>query len=345
MIGNAVTNAGTQLTQNPLCPGCRHSCQLLLKAVDQNRRSSRDEFYYYDCPECGLVFLYPIPVNLSDYYQSDYPQYSVPETSQALDERAKAATPRVSFVQQFASKGKLLEVGAGYGAFSYRAQQMGFDVQAIEMDASCCDYMAKIGIQAICSSSFDSLDNVLGAFDAIALWHVVEHLEDYSGVISILSRHLSPGGVCVICTPNPASLQFKLFRRFWISLDAPRHLYLIPLKVLTACAAKNGLELAFSTASDFEAAAYNKWCWEASLIQWMVSADLVPGAGIRAIWGSERSTVKKCLDIVRRAGLKSVAIGLGRTLNFLLAPLENSGYRGTSYSAVFRKPIPAASEL
>jgi 2-polyprenyl-3-methyl-5-hydroxy-6-metoxy-1,4-benzoquinol methylase len=340
-----MVNAETQLAQSPLCPDCGYSCKLLLSTVDQDRRSDGNEFHYYDCPACGLVYLCPIPVNLSNYYQSDYPQYSVPETSEALNERAKAATQRVSFVQQFASKGKLLEVGAGYGAFSYRAQQMGFEVQAVEMDASCCEYMAKIGIQAICSSSFDSLDSVLGAFDAIALWHVVEHLKNYSEVITVLSRHLSPGGVLVICTPNPASLQFKLFRRFWISLDAPRHLYLIPLEVLSKCAAENGLELAFSSASDFEALAFNKWCWEASLIQWIVSAGLMPSVGIRAILATERSTIRKFLDTVRRVVFKSVAIGLGRTLNFLLAPLERSGYRGTSYSAVFKKPIPAGREF
>jgi SAM-dependent methyltransferase len=333
-----MTNAVVQLAENPLCPDCGHSCQLLLKAIDENRRSSCGEFYYYDCAACGLVYLYPIPENLGDYYRSDYPQYSIPETSEALNERARAATPRVSFVQQFASKGKLLEVGAGYGAFSYRAQQMGFDVQAVEMDASCCAYMAKIGIHAICSSTFDSLDNVLGAFDAIALWHVVEHLENYREVIKVLSRHLSPGGVLVICTPNPTSLQFKLFRRFWVSLDAPRHLYLIPLKVLTTCAAENGLEPAFTSASDSEALAFNKWCWEASLILWLGSTGLMPRVGVRTILGTERNTMGKYLDIVRRVVFKSMAVGLGRGFNFLLAPLERSKYRGTSYSAVFRKP-------
>jgi 2-polyprenyl-3-methyl-5-hydroxy-6-metoxy-1,4-benzoquinol methylase len=333
-----VTNAATPLEQNPLCPNCGHSCQFLLKAADENRRSSCDEFHYYDCPECGLVYLYPVPENLSHYYQSDYPQYSIPESPEALNERAKAATPRVSFVQQFAPRGKLLEVGAGYGAFSYRAQQMGFEVRAVEMDDSCCDYMAKMGIRAICSSSVSSLDSVLGEFDAIALWHVVEHLENYREVIRVLSRHLAPGGVVIFCTPNPASLQFRLFRRFWVSLDAPRHVYLVPLKVLTTCAAENGLETAFTSASDSEALAFNKWCWEASLILWLGSTGLMPRLGIREILGTERSTMRKYLDIVRRVAFKSVAIGLGRGFNFLLAPLERSKYRGTSYSAVFRKP-------
>ena len=333
-----MTNAAAQLAQNSLCPGCGHSSQLLLKAVDANRRSSSNEFRYFDCSACGLVYLYPIPENLGTYYQNDYSAYSIPESSEALNERAEAATQRVLFVQRFASKGKLLEVGPGYGAFSYRAQQMGFEVQAIEMDASCCDYMAKIGIEAICSSTFNSLDNVLGKFDAIALWHVVEHLENYREVINFLSRHLSPGGVLVICTPNPESLQFKLFRRFWVSLDAPRHLYLIPLKVLTTCATGNGLEPAFASASDSEALAYNKWCWEASLIVWLGSTGLMPRAGVRAILGAERSTMRKYVDIVRRVVFRSVAIGLGRSFNFLLAPLERSKHRGASYSVVFKKP-------
>jgi len=318
------------------CTSCGHASGLLLRARDLNRKTSSHQFAYYRCFACGLVSQYPIPENMSVYYPSDYPQYAIPPTLDEFKEEAIATRSRVSFVQDFVSTGKLLEIGAGYGAFSYMAQQNGFEVQAVEMDSSCCNYMKKIGIRAICTSSLESMDSLLGEFDAIVLWHVIEHLENFRKAITVLSRHLTPSGLLVICSPNPASLQFKLFRRFWVSLDAPRHLWLIPVPVLVRCAAQSGLEAIFASTSDPEALAFNKWCWEASLNNLMIWAGLMPELGIRAIV-RRKGGMKKFVDIGRRLAFKSLTIMLARTLNLILAPLERSGSRGTSYSAVFKK--------
>jgi 2-polyprenyl-3-methyl-5-hydroxy-6-metoxy-1,4-benzoquinol methylase len=325
-----------------ICPNCGHSCSALLRARDLNRGISEEQFAYYHCAACGLVHQSPVPANLNAYYTMDYPQYAFPQSLDELKQRSADTSSRVSFVQQFVRSGKLLEVGAGYGAFSYMAQERGFEVEAVEMSLACCQYMEKIGLRALCSSSFSSLDNLIGSFDAIVLWHVLEHLESYKEAMAVLARHLAPGGVLVICSPNPASLQFRLFGRFWVSLDAPRHLSFVPLSVLAACAMKCGLETAFASTSDLEALQYNKWCWEASLSHLMVNTKLMPKLGVRAILRRRNSGIGRYFSAAHRLAGKSITVGLARTLNFAFAPLEKSGCRGTSYSIVFRKPMVAS---
>jgi SAM-dependent methyltransferase len=277
------------------------------------------------------------------YYTTGYRQYEIPRNLEELKQRAAEMDSRVSFVQRFVRSGKLLEVGAGYGAFTYMAQQRGFEVEAVEMNEACCRYMEGIGLRAICDSSFSSLDNRIGSFDAIALWHVLEHLQNYEQAIAVLARHLAPGGFLVICSPNPDSLQFKLFGRFWLSLDAPRHLSLVPLSVLTTCAGTSGLELAFASTSDSEAQVYNKWCWQASLDHVMTSTKLMPELGVRAIMNRPNKGVGRYLSAVQRMASKCATFCVARTLNLVLAPVERSGRRGTSYSAVFRRPFAAST--
>ena len=60
------------------------------------------------------------------------------------------------------------------------------------------------------------------------MWHVIEHLRRPWEVIERAAANLQDGGVLAIATPNPRALQFKLLRRRWAHLDAPRHLFLIP---------------------------------------------------------------------------------------------------------------------
>jgi 2-polyprenyl-3-methyl-5-hydroxy-6-metoxy-1,4-benzoquinol methylase len=272
------------------------------------------------------------------YYTRDSAEYTIPRSLDELKQRAAEKDSRVSFVQQFIRGGRLLEVGPGFGAFSYMAQQRGFEVEAFEMDAACCQYLETIGIRALCGSSFSSLDKLIGSFDAIVLWHVLEHLESFKEAIAVLARHLAPGGVLVISSPNPASLQFKFFGRFWVSLDAPRHLSFVPHPVLAICAAKSGLEMAFVSTSDQEALQYNKWCWEASLSHLMVNTKLMPKAGVRALLGRSNSGIGRYLSAAHRLASKSITVGVARALNLGFAPLERRGYRGTSYTIVFRRP-------
>ena len=69
------------------CRYCQHDAPLLLRVGDVNRHITDEVFSYYRCPNCGLIFIDPIPAKLGDYYSGDY--LVIPPTSERFDELAK----------------------------------------------------------------------------------------------------------------------------------------------------------------------------------------------------------------------------------------------------------------
>jgi hypothetical protein len=135
-------------------------------------------------------------------------------------------------------------------------------VEAIEMDPECCTYIADtIGVTVHQTSDVNACLAGLGAFDAITLWHVIEHLQFPSSILKTISEHLNPGGILVIASPNPKSLEFMLFKRCWVHLDAPRHLSFVPLNTLANLAKKAGLTIVHSAVSGSSEAPYNTFWW------------------------------------------------------------------------------------
>lgn len=343
---NSISGWNKSLGRDVICPNCGQSCGPMLKARDLNQYVSRKQFDYYFCRGCRLVYISPVPEDLGAYYTTGYARHTLPNSLRELRVTAESMRPRLSFIQQFVATGRLLEVGGGYGAFGYLAQQNGFEVEVVETSEFSCRYMREqAGIKAICASSVASVESSLGTYDAIALWHSIEHLGNFQEMLRVVARHLSSSGILVICTPNPDSLQFRMFRRFWVNLDAPRHLSLIPLSMLVARLEQEGLELAFASSSDPEALAFGKWSWEASLVNMLASIGIIPriakGANVAEHIEDGKGTA---LDAVRISAGKLLAIPLARALNLALGPFERSVYRGSCYTAVFRRksrPAPA----
>ena len=242
------------------CPQCKHDTRLYFRTKDFNRKITQDIFHYYRCPSCGLIFLSPIPDNLGKYYPNNY--YSVPSSINELAKAAEFERYKIDIVNQFASGGRLLEIGPAYGSFLYLAKQAGFTAEAIEMDPNCCRFITEtIGAKVIQSNDpAEALKNVEN-YDVITLWHVIEHLPDPWTTLEVISRKLQPGGILVIAAPNPEAFQFRVLGRFWPHVDAPRHLELIPQSLLTKQMQSLGLKTVWSTTTDEGTLGWNTFGW------------------------------------------------------------------------------------
>ncbi|MGZ5133984.1 MAG: class I SAM-dependent methyltransferase, partial [Flavitalea sp.] len=62
-------------------------------------------------------------------------------------------------------------------------------------------------------------------FDAITLWHVLEHVHSIHQYIDQLKKILKPSGILFIAVPNYTSDDASRYREFWAAYDTPRHLY------------------------------------------------------------------------------------------------------------------------
>jgi len=243
------------------CPQCRGSGSLLFSVGDLNQRVLEQEFDYYRCRNCELIFLSPIPRDLGAFYPPSY--YAIPQSIEDLKSGTEHELYKLEAIRSFTSKWRLLEIGPSYGRFAFLAKSAGFEVQAFEMDRTCCGFLNDvIGISALHTTDvIESLRNS-GSHDVIAMWHSVEHLPDPWTLLDLVHDKLTPGGILAIASPNPGSLQFRIFGKSWVHVDAPRHVQLIPPDVLTQRLSSNGLKRVHFTTCDQGARDCNGLGWQ-----------------------------------------------------------------------------------
>ena len=289
------------------CPYCQTPSARLFFTKDRNRRITLATFSYYRCPSCRLIFLRPVPVNLEEYYPTDY--YPVPASLAEFRASSENERFKLDLITRYVRTGKLLEVGPAFGNFAYLAKQAGFDVEVIEMDSRCCKFLRDVaGVKTIQSSDAVQAVRDRGPYDVIAMWHVIEHITDFGQTLAALAEKVNPGGFFVLAAPNPDAWQFNIFGRYWTHVDAPRHVVLIPVALLVAHMRTLGFSEVSATMTDPGGVGWNYFGWQVSL-----------------------SNFAKCRFI------KSALYRLGTMLTFIMKPIEQNDRKGSAYTIIFRK--------
>lgn len=244
------------------CPYCGKSATLLFSVPDINQNMSDEIFDYYRCHGCGLIYLDPIPANIHDYYGQAYSAY---QTAGDIENNVTDYDlNKLEIVRQHIKGNTLLEIGPGNGTFAYLAKREGYIVDTIEMDSKCSQFLAetiKVRNSINSSNIVEALEHIGERYDAIVMWHVLEHLEAPWNVLSALSNVLAPNGVAIIAVPNPGAFQFKLFRKYWKHVDAPRHTMFLPASLLEKQMVQAGLHKILVTTTDRVSSEFNSYGW------------------------------------------------------------------------------------
>lgn len=111
---------------------------------------------------------------------------------------------------------KIIDVGAGQGAFSLRLQDDGFKVTAVDTNAP--DFKAKsVPYTKVDFNSASEIDEFLqreaGQYDCVVGMEVIEHVENPWEYFRFLSKLAKLGGYILITTPNTQSAMSKI--QFW----------------------------------------------------------------------------------------------------------------------------------
>ena len=146
--------------------------------------------------------------------------------------------------------GKVFDVGCGDGVFLQAMRMRGWEVEGCEVDAGAAGLAREKGL-VVHTGDFAALDLPQGAYDAVTLHHVVEHLPDARPVFEKARQMLRPGGRLVIVTPNTRSLGHDRFGRCWRGLEPPRHFCLYHPDLLARLAREGGygIRLCLSSAA------------------------------------------------------------------------------------------------
>jgi 2-polyprenyl-3-methyl-5-hydroxy-6-metoxy-1,4-benzoquinol methylase len=121
-------------------------------------------------------------------------------------------------------KGKLLEVGAGTGAFAHCMKEKQWEVTALEPDASSRQKaLENYNLQLQTPETLFQIPE--NSHDVICLWHVLEHVHDLKGYMKAFKSILKPNGRLIIAVPNYTSYDAQYYKKYWAAYDVPRHLY------------------------------------------------------------------------------------------------------------------------
>ena len=210
-------------------------------------------FKIVQCKECGLIFVnpQPDPEKLKQYYPKDYyisnpshyREYSwlrrkVLETYWGYQSPSKTREDlrllkkmillpfRVKYRHAipFVEGGRLLDIGCGNGTELYKLKLMGWEAYGVEMDLEASERARSKGI-SVCTGDLFKANYPAHFFDVVRMSFVLEHLPNPREALFEISRILMPKGRIHISIQNARSLNYWLFRKWWFSLDVPRHLF------------------------------------------------------------------------------------------------------------------------
>ncbi len=188
---------------------------------------SKEDFELVYNPEYDLFKTHPIPKNLDKYYQSqDYISHtdnkrSLFEKVYHLVKEYTLSSKESKITSYLTKKGKLLDIGAGTGDFLVYCKSKKWEVLGIEPNAQAKELARKKGVPFIESTTEISTS----CFDAVTLWHVLEHVEDLENQLSELRRITKPNGFIFVAVPNFKSYDAKHYKEFWAAYDVPRHIW------------------------------------------------------------------------------------------------------------------------
>ncbi|MEQ1676397.1 MAG: class I SAM-dependent methyltransferase [Chitinophagaceae bacterium] len=240
----------SQLIHYTNCPVCGSS-QISKVIIAKDFTVSGETFGIMECNSCSLRFTQDVPdaVSIAPYYKSEN-YISHTDTSKGLINRLyqfvrKRTLKRKRKLIQKATgivKGNILDVGSGTGAFVREMKAAGWMVTGLEPDADARKLAAAVnGVTLTEMDQFYKLEP--GTFDAITLWHVLEHVHDLQPYIVQLKRLLKENGKLFIAVPNYTSKDAGIYKEYWAAYDVPRHLYHFSPKSIQVLMEKQGLKL------------------------------------------------------------------------------------------------------
>ncbi|MBZ4192359.1 class I SAM-dependent methyltransferase [Niabella beijingensis] len=212
---------------------------------------SGELFPIVECGSCTLRFTQDVPDQdaIGPYYKSeDYISHS--NTSKGLVSRmyqkvrSRTMQQKAALVEKYThlQKGHLLDLGCGTGTFLNTMQGRGWKVTGLEPDADARRMAAQL-YQLEVSPSHELFRLEKAQFDAVTLWHVLEHVHELNDYINRLKEILKPGGVLFIAVPNYTSRDAATYQQYWAAYDVPRHLYHFSPRAMQVLMERHGFRI------------------------------------------------------------------------------------------------------
>lgn len=259
-----------------VCEFCgSDQAEVVFRQQDLLHRVSDEEFTVVRCERCDFLYLNPRPTQseIGKYYPSQYfgppsPPRRFSTVKRWLMEdfygypssepngswrwlRKLALWPEMMRraacgrgILPWVGRGRLLDVGSGHGVNAAMLAQQGWQVSGLDLSPEAVKQARTLLGDRVQVGDLLTVRYPDQAFDLVLMSHSLEHMYHLDRVLAEVRRILDDRGVLVIAIPNAGSLEAKLFGRWWVNWDPPRHLYHFTRTTLERLLERAGFSLA-----------------------------------------------------------------------------------------------------
>ena len=233
------------------CPICG-SKRLDEAGTCTDHYATGESFKIWRCLDCRFRFTQDFPDEsvIARYYDSpDYISHS--DTRRGLVNKiyhlARTYMLRrkrnLVIEQTEQERGHVLDIGAGTGYFAHEMKKARWTVTAAETNPEA---------RAFARRHF-RLDHIIapdelatqpdGTYDAVTMWHVMEHVQELDHEWNLIHRLLREGGIFLMAVPNFESADGRIYGNHWAAFDVPRLLWHFNSENVHTIAARHGFKM------------------------------------------------------------------------------------------------------
>ena len=249
------------------CPLCgAEESRVVIDQLGDLLHNLPGEFAVVRCAQCRHCYLNPRPTSeeLAHYYPPDYGPYHAVAADAAPDGAPAASRPpwylspaarRIPGLRRLYywlseshsvwipplphPEARALEIGCSDGWFLDQLRDRGWNTVGVELSIEPA-LRARARGHEVHVGSVESVRLDAGSFDACCTWMVLEHLADPAAALRQWRACLRPGGWLAFSVPNFGCWERHFFGRYWLGVDAPRHLQHFEIPVLKRLLRDNG---------------------------------------------------------------------------------------------------------
>ncbi|TAJ30812.1 MAG: class I SAM-dependent methyltransferase [Nitrospirae bacterium] len=273
-MGDSTCEGGT-VVEDVRCGLCGNAqASVVCSQRDLLHRVSDEEFTIVRCQRCGLLYLNPRPTKdeIGKYYPVQYfgapspPRpfsrvkrwlmedfYGYPSSEpNGIRRKLRKLTLWPEMLRRslggrgllpWVGRGRLLDVGCGHGVNAAMLAQQGWQVSGLDLGPEIVKQAQtllgdRVQVGDLLTVRYPDL-----SFDVVLMSHSLEHMYELFRVLEEARRILDDQGLLVIVVPNAGGLEAKLFGRWWVNWDPPRHLYHFNTTTLTRLLEQAGFSL------------------------------------------------------------------------------------------------------
>jgi 2-polyprenyl-3-methyl-5-hydroxy-6-metoxy-1,4-benzoquinol methylase len=201
---------------------------------------------YYIEPIDGVIFQSELPTvaEMEEFNQDEYKDGRYRAYFEMEQLKKKTAERRLSYIQKYGTMGnRLLDVGCSVGFFLEVAQDLGFDVQGVELSSEAIAIAKESVRDKISHADANEHIRKFGVrYDVVTAYDIIEHTQNPKAFLIDLYNALEQKGVIAITAPDTDHFLRYVMGSSWSMLQPMQHTFLLSKRSIKAMLTEVGFE-------------------------------------------------------------------------------------------------------